>query len=293
MGRKKNYKKKIGVKVLPYMLLVPTFLSISIFSFYPFFKTIINSFSFTDEFGRWLGWAGIYFWKNVFRSDTFLPMLERTLIFAAMNFIMTVSIAMILALICVKKTRFSRIYQTLLALPMAVASATASIVWKFILNGEGGLLNSWLGTDIDWLNNPKTALWMVAIVTTWCHIAHTYLLLLAGFRGVSEDVQEAAIVDGAGGFIRAVRIMIPMASPQIFFVVFLNLLSALKTFTQINLMTGGGPAGSTTTLMYNIYLRVQKGEYEYGCVMSIVMFVIVFVITRIQFLFEKKTVYYQ
>lgn len=290
---KKKNKKPLSVKVLPYVLLSPIYLSICIFSFYPFGKTIVSSFSFTDELGNWIGWAGTTFWKMMFGSESFIKMLKTTLIFAGMNFVMTVGVAMVLSLLSVKRGKFSRLYQTLFALPMAIASATASIVWKFIFNSEGGLLNGWLGTNINWLTNTDTALWMVAIVTSWCHMAHTYLLLLAGFRGVSEDVQEAAIVDGAGGFTRAVRIMIPMASPQIFYVVFLNILMALKTFTQINLMTAGGPAGATTTLMYGIYMRILKGEYEYGCCLSIIMFLVIFLFTRIQFLFEKKTVHYE
>lgn len=288
-------KKTLSEKVLPYLLLLPICLSVTLFSFYPFVKTIVSSFSVTDEFGGWIGWAGTTFWEMMVENKTldFWKMIRTTLIFAVMNFTMTVGLAMILSLITTKQTKYSKIYQTLFALPMAIASATASIMWRFIFNSEGGLLNSWLHTDIDWLNNPEIAIWVVAIVTSWCHVGHSYLLLLAGFRGVSQDVQEAAIVDGAGRIARAVRIMIPMASPQIFFVVFINIISALKTFTQINLMTNGGPAGSTTTLMYGIYMRMYKGEYEAACCLSLVLFLIIFVVTRIQFVFEKKTVHYQ
>ncbi len=288
-------KKALQTKLLAYMLIFPMVLSITIFSFYPFVKTIISSFSVTDEFGGWIKWAGTTFWKMMLESKTndFGKMVKTTLIFAVMNFAMTLSLAGLLALLTTKKTKCSRIYQTLFALPMAVASATASIVWKFILNSDGGLLNTWLGTDIEWLNNPSVAIWMVAIVTSWCHLGHSYLFLLAGFRGVSEDVQEAAIVDGAGKFTRAVRIMIPMASPQIFFVVFTNIISSLKTFTQINLLTNGGPGGTTSTLMYGIYWRQYNGEYEAACCLSIVLFLVIFLITRIQFLYEKKLVHYQ
>jgi len=292
MGTKKKRTKEI---TLAYLLLLPACTSAVIFSFYPFFKTIISSFSITDEFGGWLGWAGMRFWKMMVEIKTldFWLMIRTTLIFAVMNFTMTVGMAMFLSLITTKQTKQSKIYQTLFALPMAVASATASVMWKFIFNSEGGLMNSWLHMDIDWLNSPEIAIWAVAIVTSWCHMGHTYMLLLAGFRGVSQDVQEAAIVDGAGGFARAIRIMIPMASPQIFYVVFINIISSLKTFTQINLMTSGGPACSTTTLMYGIYMRMRSGEYEAACCLSLVLFVVIFVITRIQLLFEKKTVHYQ
>lgn len=288
-------KKKTKEITLAYLLLLPACASALLFSFYPFFKTIISSFSITDEFGEWLGWAGTRFWRMMVEIKTldFWKMIRTTLIFAGMNFTMTVGVAMILSLLSTKQTKQSKIYQTLFALPMAIASATASVMWKFIFNSEGGLLNSWLHMDVDWLNSPQITIWAVAIVTSWCHIGHTYMLLLAGFRGVSQDVQEAAIVDGAGSFARAVRIMIPMASPQIFYVVFVNIISALKTFTQINLMTGGGPAGSTTTLMYGIYQRMYKGEYEAACCLSLVLFLIIFLITRIQLLFEKKSVHYQ
>ena len=291
----KTNKKKSKVMLLPYLLLFPMCLSVALFSFYPFIKTIISSFSVTDEFGNWIRWAGTLFWKMMVESTTndFGKMVSTTLAFAVMNFTMTLLMAGFVALLTVKRTRHSKIYQTMFALPMAVASATASIVFKFIFNSEGGLLNTWLGTDIDWLNDTGIAIWMVALVTAWCHMGHSYLFLLAGFIGVSEDVLEAATVDGAGRFRRAISIMIPMASPQIFYVVFLNIISALKTFTQINLLTNGGPGGTTTTLMYGIYWRIQKGEYEAACCLSIVLFLVIFLITRIQFLFEKKTVHYQ
>jgi len=288
-------KKTLSTRLLPYLLIFPVCLSVAVFSFYPFVKTVVSSFSVTDEFGGWIKWAGTLFWKMMLESTTmdFWKVMRTTLIFAVMNFTMTIILAGFLALLTTKKGKYSRIYQTLFALPMAVASATASIVWRFILNSEGGLLNTWLGADIDWLNDPKIAIWMVAVVTSWCHVGHTYLFLLAGFRGVSEDVQEAAIVDGAGKFIRAIRIMIPMASPQIFYVVFTNIISSLKTFTQINLLTNGGPGGSTSTLMYEIYWRMYKGEYEAACCLSIVLFLVIFLITRIQFASEKKLVHYQ
>lgn len=291
----KRSKKKIKTRILPYVLLFPMCLSVTMFSFYPFFKTILSSFSFTDERGDWLRWAGVYFWEKMITSstDNFGKMLLTTLVFAIMNFTMTLTMAGFVALLTTKRTKISKIYQTMFALPMAVASATASIIFRFILNSEGGLLNTWLGTDIDWLNDPNIAIWMVALVTSWCHMGHSYLFLLAGFRGVSQDVLEAATVDGAGGIRKAFSIMIPMASPQIFYVVFLNIISSLKTFTQINLLTNGGPGGSTTTLMYGIYWRIYKGEYEMACCLSIALFLVIFLITRIQFMFEKKTVHYQ
>lgn len=287
-------KKKQKQLVFPYFLILPTIISCVIFKFYPFLKTIISSFSVTDEFGAWKGWAGITFWEMMFMDSSFWQILVTTLEYALITFVGTFVIAMILAMLSTKKTKFGKVSQMLYALPIAIAHSTSSVIFLFVFKGEGGLLNSWLGTDIGWLIKPDTAFWAVAVVTVWTHISGSFLYLLAGFRGVSEDILEAATVDGANSFIKAVKIMIPMASPQIFYVLFLNIISALGVFTQVKLLTGGGPSGSTTSLMYEIYLRAVKfGEYEYACCVSIVAFLIIFVFTRIQFAFEKKMVYYQ
>lgn len=287
----KKWKK---VRALPYLLMLPTFLGAIIFTFYPFSKTILSSFSFTNEFGEWQSWAGLTYWKMMFTDASFLQTVKFTLLLAVVVFIGTFGMAMLLALLTTKKTRLGKTVQMLYALPIAIAHATSSVIWLFIFKSDGGLLNSWLGTDISWTTNKDTAFWVVSIVTIWTHISGSFLYLLAGFRGVSKDIQEAAIVDGAGGFTRAVKIMIPMASPQIFFVLFLNIIGAMECFTQAKLLTGGGPAGSTTTLMYEIYLRaIRYGEYEYACCLSIVLFLIIFLLTRIQFLCEKKLVFYQ
>jgi len=285
--------KKKKVIALPYLLLIPVITASVIFSFYPFFKTIISSFAYTDASGSWTGWAGDTFWKMMFKNQDFWKMLGITMKFAAANFIGTFVMAMLLALLSVKKTKLGKVYQMLYALPVAIASAISSVIWKSFFSANG-ILNSWLGTNISWMVDLERSFWVVTIVTVWCHIAGSYIYLLAGFRGVSEDLIEASMIDGANWFTRAVKIMIPMASPQIFFVLFVNIVNAIKTFTQIKLLTAGGPAKSTTTLMYDIYVRaIEHGEYEYACCLSIVLFVIIFLITRIQFGVEKKFVHYQ
>lgn len=288
--------KKRKIDLLPYMLILPTFVGITIFSFWPFLKTVICSFSVTDQFGEWIRWEGLYFWKELFFGEAglFGTMMLNTIVFAVMNFVFTFTAGLMLALLCVKKGKFRKTYQTIYALPIAISSATASIMFQFIFRGNGGLMNVWTGIDIDWLKDERTALFILSVITSWAHVGTAFLLLLAGFRGVSEDIQEAAIVDGAGSFTRAVKIMIPMASPQIFYVVFTNILTAIKTFTQIRLLTFGGPRDATRTLMYQIYVKgADAGEYEYACCASVVMFLLIFIITRIQFKFEDKLVHYQ
>lgn len=284
-------KKKF--QITPYMLVLPVLVASCVFSFYPLLKTIISSVTFTNVYGEWTGWAGDTFWKMMFTSEDFWKMLGITLKFALANFVGTFLMALFMALITYKKTKHSRMIQMLYAMPVAIASAISAVIFKSFFS-TNGILNSWLGTDIAWLVDVDKTFWIVTFVTVWCHLAGSYIYLLAGFRSVSKDLMEAATIDGAGWWTRSFRILIPMASPQIFFVIFSGIVNALKTFTQIKLLSQGGPAGETTTLMYDIYARaIQHGEFEYACCLALIMFVLIFVITRVQFALENRFVHYE
>lgn len=286
-------KKK--VQILPYLLLLFPALLMVVFCFYPFVKTIISSFSYTTEVGQWISWAGLDQWNMVLQDDDFWLILKNTWIFAAIILAIGLAGSMLFALLadsCKRKGR--RIVQVLYALPMVIASAPTSIIWNFIYRKEGGILNSLLGLDTAWLLEADTALIAVAVVTAWSQIASAFLLLLAGFRNVPDEVLEAATLDGANAWTKAVKIKIPIASPQIFFVIFLKIVTAFKAFGQIRLLTAGGPVGATTTLMYKVYERgTANGFFEIACCYSIVLFLTIFLVTRIQFMLEKKLVHYQ
>lgn len=287
-------KKKRKVSLLPYCLLIPAIVLLITFSFYPFIKTIVSSFSITTETGQWISWNGLKNWKMVFNNGQMGNIVGVTFKFAALNLLFTFFGALILALVADGAKKGGRLIQTLFALPMVIATSPTSVIWKFIFRKEGGILNAILGTDNAWLLEKGTALTSVAVVASWTHMASSFILLLAGFRNVSNDLIEAATIDGASRFTIATKIKLPIASPQIFYVLFLNLVTAFKTFTQIKLLTGGGPAGETTTLMYMIYQKgTQGGFFEIACCYSVTLFLIIFLMTRIQFACEKKFVHYQ
>ncbi len=287
-------KKKRKFLMTPYLLLLPPFILLCAFSFYPFARTVINSFSVTDEIGNWLGWAGLVQWKAVLTDYRFKGVMGTTFKFAGMNLVFTMICSMFLALIGAKKGRGQKLVTVLYALPLSISHAAAAAIWKIWYASEsaGGIINTVLGTDISFLNTKGLALLCVSIATTWTHIASCYILLLAGFRNVSDDLIEAATLDGANGFVKATRIMIPIASPQIFYVLFVTIISSFTTFTQIKLLTGGSPAYTTVNITYEIFLR-SSSLIETACVYSVILFLIVFIVTRIQFFFEKKIVFYK
>ena len=290
-------KKTVGEKRerqwwLAYFLLIPSFVLFTVFSYYPLAKTVVNSFAVTDQVGDFIKWSGLTNWRRVLEDTNFGKIMGQTFVFAILNLLMTFFPAMFLALLSTKKEKGSKLYQTLYALPMVIAAASTAAVWKFMLNTDG-LVNQWLGTKVSWLGNPATALAMVAIVTSWSHVAGRYIYLMVGFRSVSDDLIEASMIDGADWWTRTVKIMIPMASPQIFFVLFTSIVSAFKTFTQIKLMTTGGPAESTNILMFWQYQKFTMGQISSAACIALILFAVIFIATRIQFLFEKKMVFYQ
>lgn len=287
-----NSRKERG-RLTPYLLLLPSMALFAMFTFWPFLKTIILSFSYTDKKGDFVKWAGIRNYIRVITSSTFPKIMGNTLLFALLVGVFTLLVAMLLALLSASREKGSRLYEVMYSLPMAVASAPAASIFIFLMRKDGGLLNQLLGTDIAWLRDPKWALLAVAFVTVWLSIGASYIFLLVGFRNVPEDLLESARLDGAGPVRRAFSVLIPVASPQIFFVVFLNISNAFKAFGQIKLLTEGGPNNATNTLIYSMYKNaLLNGRYETACVQAVFLFLIIFIVTRAQHALEERTVFY-
>lgn len=278
----------------PYILLLPSLILFSMFTFYPFAKTIFLSFTYTDKKGHFVKWAGFENYIRIVTNELFGKTMGNTFKFALMIGVGTLLVAMILSLLSASREKGSRLYEVMFALPLAVASAPASSIFAYLLRKDNGLVNTLLGTDIAWLQDPKYALTAIAVCTVWLSIGSSYIFLLVGFRNVSEDLLESAKLDGAGPFRRAINILIPVASPQIFFVVFLNISNSFKAFAQIKMLTNGGPANSTTTLIFSMYQNAMlKGRFETACVQAVMLFLLIFFFTRIQRALEDRMVHYQ
>lgn len=289
-----NPGKKKRISILPYILILPAMALFMIFNFYPFLKAILLSFSMTNKQGEVTQWVGLANWVRVLTKDSFWDVIWITLKMAGINLVFTFAIALLFALLATKKVRFSKWYQTMYALPMAIASSPAAAIFLFIFRQKNGLLNNLLGTSISWTTKLPYAFWAVCSMTIWMHVGISFIFLLVGFHNVPEEVLESAWLDGAGPLARIRHILIPMASPQLFFVLFLNISSSFRSFAQIRLLTGGGPANGTKNLIYYIYENAMiNGRFETACVQAVVLFILIFSITQIQFALEKRMVHYQ
>lgn len=287
-------KGKVSQKLKPYLFLLPCMVIFAVFVYYPFLKTILYSFTLTNARGIPVAFAGFDNYITLFNSERFLNSLLLTLKFAPMVAIPTLLISFTLAVIASNKSHGHRFYEVTYAIPMAIASAPAAAIWVMLLApNQSGFVNYLFGTDISWLFDKKYALLAVTFVTVWMNIGTSFIFMLTGLKNVPEELLESARIDGAGYFRRLFRITVPIASPQIFFVVFFNITTSFQAFAQIRLLTEGGPSYSTNVLVYSIYQSaLRDGRFERAFAQSVILFVIILVITLVQFKFEDRTVQY-
>ncbi|WP_304427817.1 carbohydrate ABC transporter permease [uncultured Clostridium sp.] len=296
LSRKILLKSKIKLrkKIEPYFYLIPTFIIFTLFVFYPFIKTIIMSMSTTNIRGQIKDFIGLENFKEILTSPEFYNSIFVTFKFVLIVAAPSVIIGFLLALLANNKLKGSRIYELMFSLPMAIASAPAAIIWTMIFHPTNGVLNHLLGTQIGWLTNSKFALISVAIVTIWLNIGLNFIFLLTGLRNIPNELIESAAIDGANYLTKVKNIIIPMVSPQMFLVVFMNLINAFQAFGQIKLLTQGGPGDSTNVLVHSIYREAFfNGRFEMACAQALILFVIMMIVTLLQFKFEKKGVHYQ
>lgn len=296
-SNKKNKKResfKLGKKIEPFLYMAPTLIIFALFVFYPFVKTVIMSLSRTNLRGQVKDFVGLENFKDVILSEEFYNSLAITLKFVLIVTIPAIVIGLILALLANNKLKGNKIFELIFSMPMAIASAPAAIIWMMIFHPTNGILNYLLGTNIGWLTDSKYALISVAIVTVWLNIGINFIFLVTGLRNIPDELIESASIDGAGYFTKVKNIILPILSPQMFFVVFMNLINSFQAFAQIKLLTQGGPGDSTNVLVHSIYREAFfNGRFEIASVQALLLFVIMLIVTVIQFRWEKKGVHYQ
>ncbi len=290
-GLPKNSKKR--VKALPYILLIPNMLLLFAFTFYPFLRSIYLSLCVTDPLGNVGAFVGLANYERIMTGASFAKSMKATLLLAVMIGVGTFVVSMFFASLCVDVVRGSKLYQTMYAMPIAMATVPVCSIALYFF-GVDGFINNLIGSRIGWLSTESTVLWCVAAIQIWSSVGVSFIYLLVGFRNVPESLVESAKLDGAGFLTRFFRIYMPIASPQIFFVVFLNIISSFKAFGPIKVLTEGGPNESTNILIYAIYSNAfKRGRFETACVYATILCMVIFLITRVQLIFEKRMVHYQ
>lgn len=276
-----------------YLYLIPCFLIFGVFLFYPFVKTIYLSFYKTDKLGQAKLFVGAENYTDLFTSKSFYNSLLVTLIFVVIVVVGSMLIGLIAAVLCSKAFPGIRFFSTSYALPMAIASSGAAMIFKIILNPTIGILNKLTGLDINWINDPKYALICVAVLTAWLNSGINFLYFSAGLGNIDDTIYERASVDGANTIQKFFRLTLPGLSPIMFYTLVVNIIQAFQSFGQVKILTQGGPGESTNLIVYSIY-RDAFFNYKFGsaAAQSVVLFMIIMLLTLIMFRVEKKGVKY-
>jgi sn-glycerol 3-phosphate transport system permease protein len=282
-----------------FVYLVPALAVFVAFFFFPLARSFYLSFQRSDLFGRPSGFVGVKHYADLFTNPGFGKTLLVTLGFTLLTVIPSIVIGLVLALLLQNRIRAVRFFRTAFALPFAFSVATAAVVFGVMLNPATGVINGLLShvgvKPVGWLTEPSSALLAVALTSVWMQVGYNLLVLAAGLGAVPDDVLEAARLDGASGLRLQVGIVLPLVSPQLFFLAVTGTIQALQSFGQIHILTRGGPDRSTETLVYSIYdvaFANNNSNFGAGSAQAIVLLVVVLAITAFQFGFLERKVFY-
>ncbi len=253
--------------------------------------------SFGLSFVQWdllnpIKFVGFENYREIFHDGLFYKILGNTIVFALSTSFLGVIIPLVLASILNTKIRGSEFFKGAYFLPFITPMVVVGVVWAWIFDPNIGLLNQMLHLHLNWLYDSKLAMPALIVVSVWKLIGYNMIIFLSSLSAISQSLFEAAKIDGANSFQIFKNVTIPMLSPTIFFVVIITAISSFQVFDLIYLMTQGGPFDSTNVLVYAIY----KNAFEYfnvgkASAIAYVLFVIILVLTLIQWSLRKKLVY--
>ena len=286
-------KKGITFRDLsPYLYILPSLCLFILFVFYPFTKTIALSFSSTDLNGNMTGFVGFTNYTTALSDKNMWNAIWVTIRYSLMVVAGSLIMGTVCAILANENFKGRGFVRTVYAMPMAISSACIAVIATCILNPTMGVLNQIIGEPIKWLKGKDTALPSVAVVTIWMNIGMNYLFVIARLQSIDVSLYEAGSIDGVNFFQKHWHITLPGISPTLFFLLIINVINSFQAYAQIRLMTQGGPGKFTTTLVYMIYRETfENMRYASGATLSVILFVIMFILTAIQFKAEKKVTY--
>lgn len=221
-------------------------------------------------------------------DPTFWDALRNIAIFALVVVPLQGGLGLVLALLVNQKLKGITAFRVMFFMPVVTSMVVVSMLWRFMYQRDG-LINAMFGFNVDWLNNPSTALPAVIVMSIWQGVGFHMILWLSGLQTINADLYEAASLDGANKWQQFLNVTLPGLRPTFVFIFITITIAAFSLFTQIDVMTNGGPANATTTLVYHIIqMGSGRGDVGYGSALSLIFFIIVLAITLIQRALTKE-----
>lgn len=282
---------------LPYALVAPQIIITLIFFIWPASQAVYQSFLIEDAFGLSTEFVWFENFEYLFKDQIYLQSFGRTIFFSLAVAFLSMSFALILAGFADRVIRGATAYRTLLIWPYAIAPVLAGALWVFMFNPTLGIFPYFLDFfGIDWNHylNGSQAMALVIMAAAWKQIAYNFLFYLAAMQSIPRSIIEAGAIDGARPIRRFWTLVFPLISPTTFFLLVINAVYAFfDTFGIIHAVTQGGPANSTTILVYKVYNDGFVGlDLGGSAAQSVILMVLVIVMTFIQFRYVENKVQY-
>ncbi len=274
------------------VLLLPSLAGMVVFLMAPVLSSLVLSFSEWDLIGE-ISWVGIDNYVTALADPAVLGALRNTLTFILGYLPAVVIIALGLALLLNRRIKGRVVFRAIYFVPVVTSWVAVSLIWKWLLNPQYGLVNFALGAigikGPGWLFDPAWAMTGVILTSVWKDIGFVTVIYLAGLQDIPEQLYEAAALDGATPWQRFWSITFPMLAPTTFFVTTISLISSFQVFDQVWIMTQGGPAGATSVMVELIYKNAfSYYKMGYASAISWVLFALIFAVTIAQNLLQKK-----
>ena len=282
------------------LCVIPALIFLVIFTYYPIVDLFRISFTDWNLIKDTYTYVGAKNWIWLFQGsgwDTFLQSLKVTALYTLGELTITLVGGILLALLFNRISKPFSAMRAIVFMPKYIAVSTSAIVFLWILNGESGILNYVLNKlgfeSVAWTTSEKTALLSVLMLTAWRVVGYSMMIYLSAIRGISQDYYEAASLDGANGFQQFWRITVPLLSPTTLFLFVTTFIASMKVFQSVDVMTEGGPYGSTQVMVHWIYeLAFKDFRVDRAAVVSCVFFIILVTFTAATLKWSNKSVNY-
>lgn len=290
-------KRKIKNALRVLMFILPALIPLGVFWLFPMGQAIFMSFTDWDYMSSTYNIVGFENFKNIFKDPMFYGALKNTLVFTVGTIIPTIAGGLFAATLLKNKLTGSAIYKAVIFSPWITPTVVISIVWSWIFEPQYGLANYILQLlnmpKSQWLQSSDTAMMAVILVTVWKGFGWAMIFYLTALERVPKELYEAASVDGAGRWQKFKSITLPLISPTTFFLTIITTIDSLKAYDQIQVLTQGGPSGSTRTILY-LYYQTAFENFNIGeaTAMAVVLLIIVGCLSGVQFVASKKWVHY-
>lgn len=297
MSNRRSVSLATGETIAAYLFILPSFLGFLVFLVIPILTSLGLSL-YSWELLLPPKFIGPQNFVTLIQDPLFRAVLLNTAYYALGLVPLNIVISLGLAVWLNTRLRGLTLYRLAFFLPVVTVTVAVALIWKWMYQPDVGLINVLLGwlhiRPPNWLGDPTWAMPALILMSVWKGFGYNMVLFLAGLQGIPATIYEAALIDGASDWQRFWRITLPLLSPTMFFAVVMTVISSFQVFDQAYVMTGGGPANATNTIVLYIFQNgFQFFRMGYASAIAWVLFAVIFVITVLQMRLQNRWVQYE